>query len=423
MNSYVGGSDQFAPDEPEWQFLEKEEGSSAGQPRNAPEEQANVPSREELAENCKDLIGSGQVLERYGEALRSSGKFAGSVAVVMVIVLAIVSRLLDKPVSLLIRGESSAGKSYAMKCATELMAPDSIYALTAMSEKALAYGQEDLSHRMMVLYEDDALGGGTITYLMRSLLSEGRIEYEFVDFENGRGTTKIEREGPTGLITSTPGKVDYELGTRMLSLNVDASPEATRAILASAALIAEGGREDLDLSEFHEFDHWLRAGPSRVVIQFASKIAQACDATAVRMRRDLTAVFGLVSAHALIHQAHRDRDEEGAVIATPDDYRAVYDLVADSIAQAAGATVPAGVRRLVEAMKERGGDHVPIPLSLVAEHLGLHRSTISRDAKAALTLGFIRPGVQTDSRKLFVLDDPLPEDRSVLPSPESLDLD
>ena len=53
-----------------------------------------------------------------------------------------------------------------------------------MSERALAYSEEDLRHRFLVLFEAESLKGDMASYLMRSLLSEGRIRYETVGSTN-----------------------------------------------------------------------------------------------------------------------------------------------------------------------------------------------------------------------------------------------
>jgi hypothetical protein len=55
------------------------------------------------------------------------------------------------------------------------------YALTAMSERTLAYSEEPIKHRFLVIYEAAGMSGEFATYLMRSLLSEGRVRYETVE--------------------------------------------------------------------------------------------------------------------------------------------------------------------------------------------------------------------------------------------------
>ena len=50
-----------------------------------------------------------------------------------------------------------------------------------MSEHALAYDQEPLQHRMLVIYEAAGMAGEMQSYLIRSLLSEGKVRYVTVE--------------------------------------------------------------------------------------------------------------------------------------------------------------------------------------------------------------------------------------------------
>ena len=54
-----------------------------------------------------------------------------------------------------------------------------------MSERALAYGTEPLSHRFLVLFEAAGLESDFASYLVRSLLSEGCVRYETVEKDKG----------------------------------------------------------------------------------------------------------------------------------------------------------------------------------------------------------------------------------------------
>ena len=70
----------------------------------------------------------------------------------------------------------------------------------------------------------------------------------------------------------------------------------------------------------------------------------------MRLRRDFGSVLALIRAHAVLHQASRERDADGRIIATLDDYAVVRDLVADIIAEGVGATVSPAVRETVLAV-------------------------------------------------------------------------
>ena len=96
-----------------------------------------------------------------------------------------------------------------------------------MSDRALAYSNEPLKHRHLVIYEAAGMASEFATYLIRSLLSEGRVRYETVEkTTEGLGPRLIEREGPTGLIvTTTSLRLHPENETRMLSLTITDTPD------------------------------------------------------------------------------------------------------------------------------------------------------------------------------------------------------
>jgi hypothetical protein len=107
-----------------------------------------------------------------------------------------------------------------------------------MSEHALAYSQEPLRHRFLVLYEAEGMNAKFTSYLIRSLLSEGRIRYETVDKTKAGLIPKlIEREGPTGLLTTTAVLLHPENGTRLLSITVTDTKEQTRNITRAMAKV------------------------------------------------------------------------------------------------------------------------------------------------------------------------------------------
>ena len=80
---------------------------------------------------------------------------------------------------------------------------------------------------------------------MRSLLSEGRIDYQVTvrDKDGGFTTKTIVKEGPTNLIfTTTKTRVHAENETRILSLSTDDSARADRAGPARAGRRAQRRR-------------------------------------------------------------------------------------------------------------------------------------------------------------------------------------
>jgi hypothetical protein len=272
--------------------------------------EAEATSREAW-ERCQELAKRPDILERFAGELAHSG-VAGESRIAKLLHLAVTSRLLERPVSVALKGPSSGGKSYLVERVLSFFPKSAYYALTAMSDRTLAYSEEPIRHRFLVIYEAAGLSGEFATYLMRSLLSEGRVRYETVEkTSEGIKPRLIEREGPTGLIvTTTAVKLHPENETRLLSLTVTDTQEQTRAVMA--ALAGEAGDVAPDLATWHALQVWLESAEHRVWIPYAGKLAELIPPVAVRLRRDFWALLSLIRAHALLHRATRERDAEGA---------------------------------------------------------------------------------------------------------------
>jgi hypothetical protein len=114
--------------------------------------------------------------------------------------LSITSRVLDRPTSVAVKGHSASGKSFTVDTVTKFFPSSALLVMTGMSERALVYMKEDYRYRTIVLYEADALRETTkdnlTSYFVRSLLSEGRIEYPVTIRDKGRQLDhEDDREG------------------------------------------------------------------------------------------------------------------------------------------------------------------------------------------------------------------------------------
>jgi hypothetical protein len=292
-----------------------------------------------------------------------------------------------------------------------------------MSERGLVYTDEDLQHRMLVLYEADAIATGRGAYLLRTLLSEGMLRYEVVErTREGYKTRLIEREGPTGLImTTTQTGLDPELETRLLSLTVTDTAAQTKAVMqALARSRSSSDAVPVDYAKWHNFQQWLAEGERCVVVPYAEKLAELVLAIAVRQRRDFGALLTLICSHALLHRASRDRDQTGAIIATTADYATVRELVADVFAEGIEATVPATVRETVDAVAALKKNEVS--LGELAAKLALDKSVTSRRLRDATDRGYlVNLEIRRGRPARIVLGDPMPEMVKLLPKPHELD--
>jgi hypothetical protein len=187
-----------------------------------------------------------------------------------------------------------------------------------------------------------------------------------------------------------------------------------------AALAEEADEAAPDLAPWHALQVWLERAEHGVWIPYAKNLAGLIPPVAVRLRRDFGALLNLIRAHAVLHQASRDRDAEGRIVATIEDYAAVRELVADLVSEGIEVTVPESVRETVEAVKMLREDTKgePVTVTELARELRLDRSAVSRRVRTAKDRGYLRD-LEDNPRKpsRLVLGDDLPDDLQILPSP------
>lgn len=140
---------------------------------------------------------------------------------------------------------------------------------------------------------------------------------------------------------------------------------------------------------------------------------------AVRLRRDFGALLRLIEAHAILQQASRMGDPNGAIVADIDDYRLVRSLVVGIIRETLGQTVPTTVRETVEAvstltMAETNG----VSAAQVGREIGIDPSAPYRRCAQAADLGYLR-NLEDKPRRpgRYVSGEPLSDDIEVLPDP------
>jgi hypothetical protein len=371
-------------------------------------------------ERCKYLAQSENVLTEFGHVLNAGG-VVGEERNAKIIYLALTSRFLTRPVSLAVKGPSSSGKSFLAAQVIRFFPESAVYCLTAMSERALAYTDADLCHRFLVICEAAGISGDFASYLVRSLLSEGKLVYEVVEkTADGLRARRMEKSGPTGLlVTTTAVRLHPENETRLLSLHVTDSQEQTRCVLLA---LAQGAEKPLDISSWLALQEWLKHAEHRVVVPFAHHLAEKTRPVSVRLRRDFGAFLALIKAHTILQQAKRQRDENGAVIATLSDYAAVRELVGTIVAEGLEATVSKNARETVEGIRRILDDGAEeVSLTALATVLKLDKSSTSRRVADAIHLGFLKNLEEKKGRPArLVLGDALPGDSDVLPTVEAL---
>jgi RepB DNA-primase from phage plasmid len=307
-------------------------------------------------------LSRSNVLKHVADTVETLGA-AGVRREAKILYLAITTRLLPPPIipaHVIVKGPSAGGKNYLLGTVARLFPESAIFKMTGMSDRALAYLDEPLSHRFILLAEAAAIPEDALAWtLIRSLLSEGSITYPTVGKdENGRLVATVRHlEGPTGLVmTTTLPKINAENETRHLTINVSDEWAQTKTVLIEQAALAQGKEvAKVDLKPWHDYQRWLEEQDRRVVVPYAAHIVELMRNAPVRVRRDFPRFLALVMAHALLHQAYRERDPDGRLVASLDDYEAVHRLAGRAFAESAELRHPKAIVELYNAVAELGG--------------------------------------------------------------------
>lgn len=225
--------------------------------------------------------------------------------------LAAVSRLLDRPLALLVQSASAAGKSSLMDAVLELVPEEDLVRYSSMTGQSLYYmGDRSLQHKILAISEEE--GAKHASYALKLLQSEGRVTTASTGRNPTTGrlvTHEYTVEGPVMLfLTTTVIDLDEELLNRCLVLSVNESREQTRAIHALQrsretleGVLAKTRRDGL-IALHRNAQRLLQ--PLVVVNPYADQLSFRDHQT--RSRRDHMKYLTLIRSIALLHQFQRE---------------------------------------------------------------------------------------------------------------------
>jgi len=281
--------------------------------------------------------------------------------------LAATSRLLARPLAVMVQSTSAAGKSQLMDAVLSFMPDEHLVRFSAMTGQSLYYlGEGDLAHKVLAIAEEE--GAERAAYALKLLQSEGELSIASTGKDNASGklvTHEYSVKGPTGIfLTTTAIDVDEELLNRCLVLTVDEDRDQTRAIHAQQrhAHTLDGLKaktRSAEVTNLHRNAQRLLE-PVVVVNPFAGQLGFADAAT--RTRRDHMKYLTLISAIALLHQHQRPRRTatvDGAEItyieATKTDIDLANRLASEVLSQSLDE-LPPQTRRLLDLTHEMVAD-------------------------------------------------------------------
>jgi DNA primase catalytic core len=270
-----------------------------------------------------------------------------------------VSRLLDRPLMIIIQSSSAAGKTTLMDAILAFMPPERRIKYSAMTGQSLFYmAGTDLKHKILAIVEE--AGAEKASYALKLLQSEGelRIASTGKDPHTGRmETQEYHVEGPVMIfLTTTAVDIDEELQNRCLVLIVDESREQTERIHAlqreartEAGLARKAQRDEL-LALHRAAQALLR--PLPVFNPYAEKLRFLSHQ--LRTRRDHEKYLLLIDSLAVLFQHQRERKMIAGrehVVATLDDIARANELAHEVLGRGLD-DMPPQTRRLLGLIQE-----------------------------------------------------------------------
>jgi DNA primase len=273
--------------------------------------------------------------------------------------LAAVSRLLAKPLAIVVQSSSSAGKSSLMEAVLDFMPEEQREEYSAMTGQALFYmGQKNLKHKILAVSEEQ--GATRAAYALKLLQSEGVLKIASTGKDPASGklvTHEYLVEGPVMIfLTTTAQEIDEELINRSIVLTVNEDRAQTQAIHKKQreAQTSEGlwaRRQRTTLVKLHRNAQRLLR-PIEVVNNHVHDEPDFPDYM-TRTRRDHMKFLTLVNAIALLHQYQRPvktdtRNGETLeyIEATKEDVKLARELVRQVLGPSLDE-LPAQTRRLL----------------------------------------------------------------------------
>lgn len=310
-------------------------------------------SREQLKQ-AEILLRSHNILSGMTEFTKKLG-FTGEEDNQRLLYLGFTSRKMDNSISMIVKGSSASGKSHLTGTVLRLFPESDILDFSFITPKALVYRNENLEQKILYIAEHSGSEGAD--YSIRTLLSEGELSIlcTVKNEATGKFETIEKRITAKGLVfveTTTKDRVHAENQTRVFDLYVDDSESQTGNILRMQARQVETNNPGIE----NEIKIW-RAAQSllkgySVYVPYARELAEAFPKEKIRARRDFPRLLSLIRTHTLLHQFQREKDRNGRLIATVEDFEAILPLAEPVLSQSMKELSPKQEQAIIILRKE-----------------------------------------------------------------------
>jgi hypothetical protein len=271
--------------------------------------------------------------------------------------------------SLLVAGDSAAGKSFITSNTLTFLPPESVLSINRASSTAFDYA-EDIDFSKIILFVAEGAGAAAAAEAIKTMTDGSGSSASLVSEKTAWGSiqAKLKHRKGDPIFMTTSAKIinDFEFTNRLLSVSVDLSEEQTKRVLKKQAEKEATPWDHKDDENNQKiFHNAFRLIPYDVLvcIPFASQIESLFNTGAVRTRRDRLKMTALIKASAALHYYQREKiEKEGKeyVIATIQDFFNAFAIAHNSLQQTAEGLDAATKKLLDFLIKEKDDIFEPV---------------------------------------------------------------
>lgn len=340
-------------------------------------------------------LQSPDLMERTFRAFEVIG-ICGEAHNAMILHLAMLSRKLPEPLSVICMAKSGSGKSYLVdKIASCLPDPDVLPHTQLTAASLYHYRKHELAGKVLVI--EDMQGAKDALFPIKELQSKKRISKTMTikDRTGDLKTATFTVEGPLCVIACTSfDKVFSDHANQCLLLSLDNSPEQDRRIMdyqkRQRAGLVDTHKIYLTQQKLRHMQQALK--PITIINPFAPLIELPQETS--QPRRTLPLILNFIEAITFYHQYQREEkateNGEAFIEVHPDDIKLAFDLLRDVLFVKSDELSTASrsfYQWLVEFTKEKGQ---ALYATSIREHLKIHPRTLNRHLKELTEYGYLR---------------------------------
>lgn len=283
--------------------------------------------------NCKEFLMQPNLMDAFDKLIEKAGLVGEERTRKLIFVIASTYKMSD-PLHALVQGSSGSGKSHIINVVGQCLPPEDVMSMTRVTSKSFYhYNKDELVDKLMLIQDFDGLDEEA-QYAFRELQTSATISSS-TTYKDRSGniisTVKVVRSHFASLLATTKAEIYYDNMSRSVVIGVDESDTQTMRIIEHqnkrlAGLIDK--REEQKTKEF--LQNCIRCiKPIEVINHYADKIFLPLEAKMLRRLNSHYQAF--VKQITLLHQYQRKKDEQGRLIAKPDDLRMACDILFDAI--------------------------------------------------------------------------------------------